>query len=64
MPENNNANRSRSKRNRYGKNLPHGCGSGTKSYHRNKLLIESGETFRSGRRRGPEKSPSRSRSRF
>ena len=36
----------------------------TKEMARNKRLVEAGETFRSRRRTGPEKSPSHCRSRF
>ena len=39
-------------------------GSGTRDYYRNKRLIEAGETFRSQKRTGPQKSPGSYRSRF
>lgn len=39
-------------------------GSGTSDHYRNKRLILGGETFRSQKRTGPEKSPSHYGSRF
>ena len=39
-------------------------GSGTSDYYRNKREVLSGETYRSRKRRGPEKSPSQYRSRY
>ena len=57
-------NKSKPKRNRKRSSAGNYPGSGTKSYYRNKRLIEAGETFRSQKRTGPQKSPGSYRSRY
>lgn len=55
---------SKHKKSQYSKNMGHECGSGTRDYYRNKRLVLSGETYRSRKRRGPEKAPSSYRARY